>query len=396
MARRFSFSFLVLFFLVFFVKAQNLTGRPLSKLAEISIITTSPGEELYTVFGHAAIRVSDPENHADLVFGYGTFDFSTPNFYPEFVRGTLLYTLSVEPFDQFFSEFTQEPYQMKEQVLDLDSTEKANLVRLLEINYRPENRFYRYDFFYDNCATRIRDILNKALNQNNLFSTSVKPGAPSFRDLLKTYLIDRPWIRLGTDLILGTPADKKLSPEEQSFLPFYLNLNLGQSKKLAPHSHEQSLVKSERYLMNNFPPKQAYSAFTPIGFFWFLFLITILVLMQNRGKAIITILIFSLYSLLGLVILYLWLGTERTSFGLNFNLLWANPILLAILFTKHWAKRILSAFCLVLLAVLFVFMALKIQVFNSATIPLSLTLLSLLLQQAGLWKIPGFLEEKPV
>jgi len=363
-------SFLYIFLFLFnsyFTPLKANSYLPLGSKAKISIITTSPGEDLYTVFGHAAIRVKDSSQNLDLVFGYGEFDFSTPNFYPEFVRGTLLYTISLDPFEGFKSEFLNGPYQMKEQDLDLDSLSKNKILNLLLENYKPQNRLYHYDFFFDNCSSRVRDIINKGVSPGDFFSKTVPPNAPSFRDLLKTYLINRPWIRLGTDLILGMPADKKLSPYEQTFLPFFLSQYLDLSK----YPSNKPLVSGSRFLLKNPQANNAPEILSPIGFIWLIFLLSLLSLNHTSLQRAFSFLVYFLYTLLGILILYLWLGTERTSYGLNFNILWASPLLAVILWTKGSLKTYFSLGYLASLALLLLVLAFKIQVFNPAVLPLA-------------------------
>ena len=143
-----------------FVLLNSITPSKaqLSPSAQVSIITCAPGDELYSIFGHSAIRVNDSINQIDLVFNYGTFDFDTPNFYLKFMRGKLNYMLSMAPYDRFLFEYVYYKRSVWEQVLDLSEVEKNNLFQALIINAEPEHRNYHYHFFFDNCATRIRDM----------------------------------------------------------------------------------------------------------------------------------------------------------------------------------------------------------------------------------------------
>ncbi len=369
-----------LLFRSFMSTAQNLYDIKLGSHSKISVISTSPGEELYTAFGHVAIRVLDPTNSLDLVFGYGNFDFNTPNFYPEFVRGTLLYSISVEPFGQFKEDYIYQPYQMYEQVLCLDSFQKTKIFSLLITNYEPANRLYRYDFFYDNCSTRVRDIIMKGIDQPNLFSKSASTSAVTFRDLLKTYLIHKPWVRLGTDLILGVPADKKISPYEQSFLPLYLSVNLN---SLNTSRGSKLKLCSESYLMSKMPAPSFPSLFSPSGIFWLLALISLLSILHPLSERIFSGTCYTLYGLLGMIMLYLWIGTERTSFGLNFNIFWASPILISLPYLRGKTRMFFSFLSIVFISALFVIMAFGIQVFNPAVFPLIFMLLPHLLKASS-------------
>ena len=157
-----TYLFLFLFFLNIPSEAQVTT---LSEAAEISIITIGPGKNLYDKFGHSAFRVKDEANGIDWAYNYGTYDFNTPNFYTKFAQGKLNYNLSVAYFEAFYQNYVQENRWVKEQVLNLSSTEKNELFQYLQNNATPENRGYLYDFFFDNCATRIRDVLKAVLGE---------------------------------------------------------------------------------------------------------------------------------------------------------------------------------------------------------------------------------------
>lgn len=156
--KQIAFAFLLI--LPVLLNAQNARKSEivLSDSARISLLTCSPGNELYSVFGHSAIRVKDLPNKVDIVFNYGVFDFSDPNFYPNFVRGRMNYILAGNYYEDFYSSYVEENRSISEQVLNFSKEEKQHLLDSLFINYMPEHRYYRYDFFYDNCATRIRNV----------------------------------------------------------------------------------------------------------------------------------------------------------------------------------------------------------------------------------------------
>ncbi len=179
----------------------------LSDSSRISLLTCSSGNELYSIFGHSAIRVSDPIRSLDIVFNYGTFDFYDPNFYPNFVRGHLNYILSVSPYREFKQSYVEEGRWIWEQRLNINLNEKQHLFDSLLINYRPENRYYPYDFFGDNCATRIRDIFVKRVSREITFDYSSFEKGKSFRQLLMPNLARSQWAKLGINLLLGLPAD---------------------------------------------------------------------------------------------------------------------------------------------------------------------------------------------
>lgn len=163
--------------LFIFLLVTNLTvfGQKLelSPEANISIITCGPGDQVYSHFGHSAIRVKDSSLGIDVVYNYGTFDFTTPNFTLKFARGKLNYTLARQNFRYFLLSYQEEKRWVKEQVLNIDLDEKQKLFSFLETNYLPQNRDYKYDFFYNNCATKIWDVLKTSYGKNLSLKTTI-------------------------------------------------------------------------------------------------------------------------------------------------------------------------------------------------------------------------------
>jgi hypothetical protein len=321
-----------------FIMLNSVWGiqAQLSEEAKISILTGSPGEQLYATFGHTAIRVCDLENDLDLVFNYGTFHFNTPNFYLKFARGKLNYALAVETFEHFLASFEEDERTVTEQVLILSEVEKDNLYRALLINAQPENREYQYDFFYDNCATRVRDIVTKNINGNLRFSEPDNIRELTFRKAIAQYLDKSPWVKFGLDLILGSPTDDNVNEKTIQFLPDYLASQFATAK--LEHSHfsiienESVIYKSERVT------KKPY--ITPLLVFIVLCVLVLYIsrydFKKNRCTHFIDYVLFITVGLLGLLIVFLWFFTDHTVTGPNLNLIWANPLLLVFLFWKSY------------------------------------------------------------
>src|SRR5205085_1968054 len=143
---------------------------------QISLLTCGPGEELYSVFGHTAIRVKE-DSKFDIIYNYGTFDFDDPDFYTKFVRGKLPYSVSAENFNTFMYEYQVENRQVIEQILDLTCEEKEQLFLALRENSREENRYYRYQYLFDNCSTRPRDIIAKNTSDTIKYKTIIAEPA---------------------------------------------------------------------------------------------------------------------------------------------------------------------------------------------------------------------------
>lgn len=311
------------------ISAQYIIPIELTEDSKISMLTCSPGAELYSTFGHSAIRVKDPNLNIDIVFNYGTFDFATPNFYTKFVKGKLNYILSVSDFQNFIYEYVEEERWVVEQVLDADLDEKQSLFDSLRINYLPENREYLYDFFFDNCATRIRDIFYEKLEGVD-FDYSEVENNNSFRDLLKPYIRPYPWVEFGINLALGAKADRLASPWETMFLPDHM-LDLFRYVRIERDSTTALLCFPETIIFAGVDlPETRLKIDNPIIIFWTLFVlgtfITFFDLKRKKPSRWFDILIFGFTGLLGILFLFLWFGTDHTVMVQNYNLLWAIPL----------------------------------------------------------------------
>jgi hypothetical protein len=181
-----SYQIISLFFLlIIFLPAKTIAQEIiLSDTAEVSILTMGPGDVLNDSFGHSAFRVKDTNQNIDVVYNYGVYDFNTPNFYLKFAQGKLLYTLGRNNFSPFYNYYAKQNRWIKEQVLNLNSTERQDIFNFLQNNFKPENRNYKYDFFFDNCATKIRDVLVVVLKNKISYQDSVDSNSYTFRELI--------------------------------------------------------------------------------------------------------------------------------------------------------------------------------------------------------------------
>jgi len=378
--KRFFFS-LYLIFTCLGINAQlNLPGDS----ATISLITCSPGKEVYAQFGHTAIRVNDPKNGIDVVFNYGIFSFDTPNFYYKFVKGETDYQLGVYDTRYFIPEYQERNSMVWEQILNLTSAEKKRLIQSLLINYEPENRFYRYNFIFDNCATRPRDMIinslvgrieNQAINETK-----------TFRHWVGTYVGETTWVKFGIDLTFGLEADKEAGRNESMFLPEILMKEMQTVRIVDSEGNSRNLVSENRILVNKTEEKQETLAwlYEPILFCTFLLIVGIIISIwdvkrKHHFKPLDSaLLIFS--GLLGLIVFYLMFFSVHPLVTYNYNLLWLNPLNLAA-GIMLWFKRfrpILFYYqisnAILLVGALIVF-ALSPQELNVATFPLIVLLL---------------------
>ncbi len=303
----------------------------LSESSVISLLTASPGEELYSTFGHSAIRVKDQELNLDIVFNYGTFDSGIPNFYIKFARRKVDYMLSVSEFDAFAGTYVYENRSIIEQVLNLDSLQKNRLYSLLLENYLPENRYYRYDFFFDNCATRIRDIMITAFGGDFHYNypEAWSNGNMTFRNLIDLYLTNHHWSDFGIDLALGLPTDDIASPSDYMFLPDYLKEGF-ETATIISDGAEMHFVLNNHEIIPREEIQSPTFFITPVRLMWTLFgicaLLTFLSVRRGKNTFWFDILYFSAIGLGGWMVFSLWFLTDHIATKDNLNLLWAVPL----------------------------------------------------------------------
>jgi len=302
---------------------------PLSNAAQISVITCGPGqEEVFTAFGHSALRVYDPENNIDYVYNYGVFDFDQPNFYLNYTKGHLHFKLARMDWPRFRDNYIYFDRSVTEQVLDLATNDKQKLFEFLEWNNLPENQFYYYDYFYDNCATRIRDALANTFEERLVFDGSYITTDKTIRILTDDYLGLQPWGDLGIDICLGLPMDKKATPWMYMFLPDYVKSGLDHAT-LKTENSELPIVKETIIVYESKGPSVSESLLKPVHIFWGVFLILALVsyfdFKKQKTTRIVDILWFSVLGFFGVFLLALWLGTDHRAAAWNMNLLWAFP-----------------------------------------------------------------------
>jgi len=331
----------------------------------ISLITQAPGEELYSVYGHSGLRVRRLDADWDYVFHWGLFDFDAPGFYVHFLRGFLWYKMGVVPFDILYAGTVRERRSMWESVLQLDSAETEQLFQLLQENYKPENRRYLYDFILDNCATRPRDALHRVWGRR-----WEVPDTPrvSYRTLLRRYQSVKPWANLGIDLLLGSAVDRSVPPWDQMFLP----MQLKEYMSLSTVDGRPAVVE-ERTLLSYPVPKPSVPLWLrPLVVFALLLVLEIFLIMHYRGETPwlrwYDGLWFVVLGGAGLLIAFMWLGTEHWVTKWNWNLLWLHPLYFAMAYLRWRPCRCVGivariALALMLIAIVVSLPAVGIQSF---------------------------------
>jgi len=354
------------FILLLFSILQNIQSQEykLSKQSEISIITVGPGDILYEAFGHSAIRVSDPVIGMDNIFNYGLFDFNQPNFYTNFVKGRLLYKVGKQSFGRFITSYNYQKRWMKEQVLNLSQVEKQDMYALLEQNVLPHNAEYLYDPYFNNCATKLRDITKDILGNRVYFPSSFSNDSYTMRQLMDKELHWNTWGNFGINLALGNTLDKAITAEDYMYLPDYVYESFRKANKLK-NNVDTPLVKNEKLLLNFKEIKIKPKWYNPFFIFSIALLLTIIITYRdqkrNKRTKLLDFSIFFVTGLLGLVICFLWFFTNHSTTPNNFNFLWAffpNLFVACILLQNNmpnWIVNYIKFYLTLLLITLFVF-----------------------------------------
>lgn len=307
-----------------------------------SLLTCSPGEEIYELFGHTAVRYRNITTGEDLVINYGIFDFDTPNFILRFVRGETDYMMGITPFRYFINSYAMRGSSVLEQQLDLTTGEANKLDSLFRVNYLPSNRIYRYNYFYDNCTTRARDRIEEAL-ADSLFYSAIEEGT-TYRQWVKRCTEGHPWADFGINLCLGAEADKSLNNRQQMFLPMNLQQAFSQAVVLRD-SVSRNLVFNEAYLLDPCAENNPQDGLeiTPMQTAWTLFLVVLLLsLLEWHRRSVwwgIDLLLFSLQGVAGCLIAFLFFCSVHPTVGSNYLLIILNPLPLFFLPTMLYRIR---------------------------------------------------------
>ena len=342
MVNKFFTFFLVLILLNFKSFGSNST--------QVSVITIGPYEnELYSAFGHSGIRFWDPSNGIDYFYNYGIFDFDQPNFYLNFLHGKLLYKVGKYNYKSAEAFYKSQNRFIKEQILDIDDNDKMLLFKYLEKNVQPENSTYLYNYIFNNCATKIRDVLFSVFQERVEFKSEGE--GMSFRGLMDLYLKKNQWGDLGIDICLGSSIDVEASNLDQMYLPDYLFTGL----EIATLDNKKLVNETLTYIPDYNEYKQ--SIFSPKLIFIIILLISIYISFRQIKYGLkykyFDLILFCGSGLIGLLIIYLWGFTDHLSKN-NFNILWALPInfILPFLFARETHKKWFIIYVIFYIAVL--------------------------------------------
>ena len=330
----------VIIFSVIFIPHAEGRAINLSPESQISVLTCGPGNQVYSLYGHSAIRVIDSAINLDIVFNYGVFSFNSGNFVYRFAKGQTDYMLAPEQYSDFYISYLSEKRSITEQVLDLTQNEKQKVWDCLVINARPENRVYRYNFFMDNCSSRIRDVFQKQIDGELIFNEEKGEGK-TFRQQVSECQKQIPWLDFSIQLVLGSPSDKIASAYNEMFLPEFLHKHFA-GAKILKDGKERLLVKKQNVLIKeehqdiNFLWK-----YSPEIFFCVLLLIILWISYREyqckKIKYVVDYFLFLITGFIGFGLLWFVIFSEHPALRPNYNLLWALP--LNLIFILLWMKK---------------------------------------------------------
>lgn len=329
------------------VAAQDDSTLLAMDSVEISLLTCQPHDEVYSLYGHTAIRYHDmhQKGEVDAAFNYGVFNFHAPHFVARFVFGLTDYELGVFPYHLFQNEYRHFGSMVTEQVLNLTAQEKYQLRQALSENLRPENRIYRYNYFYNNCTTKARDIIEQCINGKIEYAER-EDYTPSYRDMIHGMTQRNPWSRWGNDMLLGIKSDQPTTLRQQEFLPHNLMYDFDRAQIYTDGTY-RPLVKERRVsvpagvqiLKSGFPlsPMHCFVGLLAVGL--------ILFFVQWRKHCIFAVwevLLMLATGIMGIV-LFLMLFSQHPTVSLNLQFILLNPLPFLFLWpvirgkkTRYW------------------------------------------------------------
>ena len=366
------------------VLAQKVELSPLSK---ISVLTSGSGDVLYTAFGHSAIRVKDPALGIDVVYNYGIFDTSGENFYWKFSQGRMDYKLEREYFKNYITGYQIQNRWVEEQVLEVGLDDRNRLFQFLENNNLPENKVYPYDYFSNNCATKIWDVLAASLGEGLVFDKTYIDERFTFRQLVHDNIKINSWGAFGIDLALGSDIDRKATPREHMYLPIYVMKQL-----MVARLNGEPIADTPVTLYEPIPEEEKNGWFTsPLAVTLILsFIILAITYTDYRKRTRSTGLDFCIFLVTGLagtVICYLWFLTDHIWTVNNYNIVWAFPMsfIASFFVVRQNVAPWVNLYMLILLAfmaVLLILWAFEVQFFTPVLLPL---LIAMTVRYSYIW-----------
>lgn len=318
------------------ISAQHYVESDLNMdSVEISLLTCRPRQNVYSLYGHTAIRIQDKQNHLDMAVNYGMFSFDKPFFILRFVFGLTDYSMDIEDFEAFRIYYATRGAGVKQQTLNLTKEEKRAIIDAIIKNYEPQNRVYRYSYFYDNCTTRARDILLDNIKGTIRYQTRNK-NSESYREMIHDYNEQQRWARFGNDLLLGIKADFPTNHEQQQFLPDNLRKDFDNAVVIDKNGQKRALVSNSSWVV--LPGTQAeWSGFplspTTCAIIFFVIVVAVSIYERCETKMFwgMDIFLMLLTGLCGLILLAM-VFSQHPTVRVNLQILLLNPISLIFLY----------------------------------------------------------------
>ena len=383
----------ILVMLVFFLPLLTTKAEVQDSL-QWSLLTCQPSQEIYQLFGHTALRCENYSRKLDIVFNYGLFSFNTPNFVMRFVKGETDYQLGVEEYSSFIENYHARGSGVVQQTLNLTPQEANKLWQLLVENAQPENRIYRYNYFYNNCTSKARDMIEQCLDGKVSYPSS-KPGK-SFRSIIHEHTKGSDWDELGIDLLLGQEADETIDARKQMFAPFYLSDYMREATIVSDGQSRPLVNKETNILEFNHDPIKKGFPLSPQTCAWILFAIALgIAYLEIRNKKIYwlwDVLLFGAQGIAGLIIGFLMFFSIHPTVDSNWMFMLFNPVPLLYLPVMLWndfmrKRDIYHIINIVYLIIFIILMYVVPQTFHAAVLPLAL---SLLITSVAHWMVYRF------
>lgn len=361
----------VLLLIFFFLSSFSFSMEQDIDRYNISILTVSPGKDLVDAFGHSGIRVVDNELNYDVVFNFGIYDFQAPDFYSNFVKGRPIYSLGINNYNRFFNDYKNQKRGILEHKIQISKNKKDALIRLLFENSRQENKFYVYEYFNDNCSTKVADLFIENFN-DEIYNFEINLSSKSnysYRSLIYKMIPKNSWGSLAIDICLGSIIDQDINYRQTFFLPSKFASFLDTIESVNPEIIESKLLLKSQDIFEESGFNLTSPLFVILFISIFIILVSFLDFRNNKQTKVLDILLISITTMIGLLISYLWFYSDHSAASQNYNILWASPlnILLFIdLFTRKKRKWILGylKFIFLMLLLMMSHWILSVQTFN--------------------------------
>lgn len=303
-------------------------------------MTCEPGSVIYTLFGHTAFRYQNYERGIDVVYNYGLFDFYAPNFELRYALGQTDYMLGRTTFESFANAYRRYGRRIWEQEVMMSEEERERLFMLLEENCLPENMVYRYNYFFDNCATRIVDKIEEAIGTKIILAPAKKE---SFRDMVYKYAGTDNWSSLSMSVCIGYGADRVMTDRERCFVPMEL-MDAFEKAMVVRGGEEQRLCAEKTIVLEpeHIISFQKEQRFSPIFIFIVLliFSVALIIYEYRKGRYFwgYDTLLYAFVAIAGGILSFLFFFSEHPTTSTNLLVFVCNPLVIVLAFTSSIKK----------------------------------------------------------